>query len=371
MEIKLHEIPIRDVVNGYVDSAENGIVAYGGKLNLRPPYQREFCYDEKKRNAVINSVMKGFPLNVMYWIKKEDGTYEMLDGQQRTVSICQYADSVFSFNQKAFHNLPSDIKDKFLDYKLMIYFCKGTESETLDWFQTINISGEKLTDQELRNAIFTGTWLLDAKRHFSKTGCAGYNLGKDYVSGEPIRQILLETVLKWMIDYKKLSDIESYMSTHQHDANCNELWTYYTTVINWVEMIFPKVRKEMKGLPWGIYWNKYHDKQYDSSVLEKRIKELMADDEVTSKKGIYEYLLSCDFDGYNGEEKFLSLRQFSESQKTTAYNQQNGICAICGKHFEYKDMQGDHKTSWSRGGKTEFANLQMLCYDCNLRKSNH
>lgn len=371
MEIKLHEISIREIINGYVDSAEEGVLAYGKRLNLRPPFQREFCYDDKKRYAVINSVMKGFPLNVMYWIEKDDGTYEMLDGQQRTVSICQYADNVFSFENKAFHNLPSDIRDKFLDYKLLIYFCKGTVSETLDWFQTINTAGDKLTDQELRNALFTGTWLLDAKRHFSKTGCAGYNLGKDYVSGEPIRQTFLETVLKWIVDYQGLSSIKEYMSKHQHDANCNELWMYYTTVINWIKMLFFNVRREMKGLPWGIFWNKYHDKNYDATILEGRIKELMADDEVTSKKGIYEYLLSCDSTGYNGDEKYLSLRAFTDSQKTSAYHKQNGICPLCGKHYDYKDMQGDHKIPWSKGGKTEPNNLQMLCWSCNLKKSCH
>ena len=363
MKIELHEIAIRDIVDGYEDNAENGVVGYKGFLNIRPAYQREFVYDDEKRAAVINSINHQFPLNVMYWIKKENGRFELLDGQQRTLSFCQYYDNVFSFENRMFHNLTKDLQDKFLDYKVMVYFCEGTESEQLEWFKIINIAGEKLTQQELRNAIYTGEWLTDAKRHFSKNGCAGYNMGKDYILGEPIRQDYLEHVLSWIVNRDHLKNIEEYMSLHQHDKNCNDLWLYFTSVINWIQTIFPKVRREMKGLPWGIFYNKYKAKNYDPTTLETKIQELLMDDDVTSKKGIYEFLLSED-------EKFLNIRAFTESQKRTQYTKQKGICPICKKYFTYEQMEGDHITPWSQGGKTEPSNLQMLCKDCNRRKSS-
>ena len=198
MKIELREISVHDVFNGYQNNDENGVVGYGGNLNIRPPYQREFVYDDKKRNAVIETVFKGFPLNVMYWSKNADGTFELLDGQQRTLSLCAYANADYSFNSKYFHNLTETEKNQILDYPLMIYVCTGNDKERLDWFKTINIAGEKLTDQELRNANYTGSWLTDAKRYFSKTNCVAYNLASKYMNGAPIRQDYLETVLRWI-----------------------------------------------------------------------------------------------------------------------------------------------------------------------------
>lgn len=198
MQIELHEIKIRDVVNGYVDSQENGVVGFGGKLNIRPAFQREFVYKEKQRNAVIETVMKGFPLNVMYWVEDENGNYELLDGQQRTISICQYVNGNFSLNSRAFHNLTETEKEQILEYPLMIYICKGNDKEKLDWFRIINIAGVQLKEQELRNAIYIGEWLSDAKRYFSKNGCVAYLLANKYLSGEVNRQDYLETVLSWV-----------------------------------------------------------------------------------------------------------------------------------------------------------------------------
>ena len=214
MEIKLKEIPIREVVKDYINDDENGVVGFGGKLNIRPKYQREFVYNEKQRNEVINSINSDFPLNVMYWIENEDGTYEVLDGQQRTISICEYVDGAYSINSKAFHNLTETEREHILNYKLLVYFCKGNDKEIQDWFKIINIAGEKLTNQELRNAIYTGEWLTDAKRHFSKTLCPAYQIGEKYMSGSTIRQDYLETVLKW-ISAKENKTIEDYMSEHQ------------------------------------------------------------------------------------------------------------------------------------------------------------
>jgi hypothetical protein len=239
----------------------------------------------------------------------------------------------------------------------MIYFCEGTDSEKLDWFRIINIAGEKLFEQELRNAVYTGSWLTDAKRHFSKSGCAAYNLAKDYINGSAIRQDFLETALDWINGGK----IEDYMSKNQHEPNANELWIYFQNVINWIKVIFPEYRKEMKGIAWGKLYNQYGKKKYNSVELEQQIQTLLQDDEITKQSGIYYYLLTKD-------EKHLNLRAFSPNQKRTAYEKQKGICPICKKQFEIDEMEGDHITPWSEGGKTQQDNLQMLCKDCNRRK---
>ncbi|HMN04169.1 MAG TPA: DUF262 domain-containing protein [Flavobacteriales bacterium] len=358
MNIELKHIPIWALVEGYVDNQEAGVVGYGGKLNIRPPFQREFVYNDKQREAVIDTVTRGFPLNTMYWAVTEDG-FEIIDGQQRTVSICQYVAGDFSFNNRFFHNLHQDEKDAILNYELTVYQCQGTDSEKLDWFRTINIAGEKLTDQELRNAVYAGSWTADAKRYFSKTQCAAYKLADKYMNGTPIRQDYLETVIAWMND----GDIEGYMAKHQHDKNANALWLYFQQVINWVKATFPKYRKEMKGIAWGSLYNVHKGDDLDPSTLDEKIAMLMADDDVTKKKGVYEYVLT-------GNEKHLNIRAFTDSQKRTLYERQKGICADCEEHFEIEEMEADHITPWSQGGKTELTNGQMLCKECNRRKSN-
>lgn len=358
MEIELHEVTIREITENYIDNQENGVTGFNGLLNIRPKYQREFVYDEVKRNAVIETINKGFPLNVMYWVKNEDGTFEVLDGQQRTISFCQYVNNDFSLNNKAFHNLTQTEKDKILNYKCMIYFCEGNDLEKLEWFKIINIAGEKLTDQELRNAVYTGNWLTSAKSKFSKTNCAAYNLAKEYVNGNPTRQDYLETALSWINN----GNIEEYMSIHQHDPNANELWIYFLNVIEWVKNTFTKYRSEMKGVNWGELYNQYGTQTFDTIELEKEIKKLMQDDDVTKKKGIYYYVLTR-------KEKYLNIRTFTESQKREVYERQNGICPMCKNHFEFTEMEGDHITPWHVGGKTEINNCQMLCKECNRRKS--
>ena len=283
MKIELHEIPVRDVVNGYIDSAENGVVGYGGKLNIRPAFQREFIYKDKQRDEVIRTINKQFPLNVMYWVKGDNGSYELLDGQQRTISICQYVQGDFSIDHLAFHNLTSTEQAQILDYKLMIYICEGTDKEKLDWFRIINIAGEQLTMQELRNAIYTGEWLTEAKKYFSKNQCPAYQIAGDYLSGSAIRQNYLETALKWIAARDGI-EIEDYMSQHQHDTNCNELWLYFQSVISWVKATFPNFRKKlMSGLDWGIYYNKYGAAPHDPKAYEKRIVELLDDEDVSRK----------------------------------------------------------------------------------------
>ena len=376
MTIQLVHIKVRDLFNGYQDNGLNGVVAYGGKLDVRPAYQREFVYKPEQREAVIDTVSKGYPLNVMYWADQGGGRYELIDGQQRTLSICTFLNNDFSCNglfgfsrPLQFGSLPSDLQDKLLDYELTVYICDGNPSEKLEWFKTINIAGEELTDQELRNAVYAGSWVSDAKRYFSKTGCAAYGLGSKYLKGTAIRQDYLETVIYWYGDQAmpKL-DIEECMMKHQHEPKAQDLWDYFQRVIEWVETLFPTYRKEMKGLLWGIYYNRYHQYKYDPQALEKEVSRLMADDDVTKKNGIYQYVLEKAIG--NDDPSVLSIRAFTDSQKRTAYEQQGGVCPHCGKKYEYEEMEGDHITPWSKGGKTELANLQMLCQACNRRKSN-
>jgi hypothetical protein len=358
MEIKPKEITVEKLFKGFEDSDEEGVVAYGGELDIRPPYQREFIYKDKQRDAVIDSVRKDFPLNVMYWAVREDGHYEVIDGQQRTLSICQYVNGDFSIKGLAFHNLQDDQQQQILHYKLMVYFCSGTDSEKLDWFRTINIAGEEHTDQELRNAVYAGPWTASAKPYFSKTNCPAYQIGGDYVRGVAIRQELLETAIDWHSQGK----IEEYMSKHQHDKNATPLWQYFQRVIGWVKATFPNYRREMKGVDWGILYNQFKDKSFDTDKLEKRVARLMQDDDVERKSGIYPYVLDED-------ESHLNIRAFSDNMKREAYEKQKGICRKCKKHFDLSEMEGDHIKPWHEGGKTNAKNCQMLCKDDNRRKS--
>jgi hypothetical protein len=364
MKIELNEVAVRDVFLSYRDNAEEGVIGYGGRLDIRPKYQREFVYDAKKREAVIETVRKAFPLNVMYWVVADDGNFEVLDGQQRTLSLCQYINGDFSVmvdgHPMAFHNLKKVEQEAILDYKLMVYFCSGTDKEKLDWFRIINIAGEKLTDQELRNAVYTGSWLSHAKSIFSKTNCPAYLLAAKYVDGSPIRQQYLQTAISWKSD----GNIDEYMSKHQHDSDADELWIYFQEVIHWVSATFTAYRSEMKGIQWGPLFDAYSEKDLDSEELEIAIRTLLMDDDVTNKKGVYAYVLS-------GDERNLAVRAFSQGQRREAFERQNGICVVCGEAFDISMMDADHITPWSKGGKTNAANCQMLCLEDNRRKGSN
>ncbi|SUX12341.1 HNH endonuclease family protein [Campylobacter upsaliensis] len=390
MQIDKTEIKIKELIAGYTrDEESSQIVAYAdssgvARLNIRPKYQREFVYKEAQRNAVIDTILKGFPLNIMYWVKNVDSSaeceYEVLDGQQRTISICEYVKGSFSiqWNDKSqyFHTLSKDLQEKFLDYKLNVYVCQGSESEKLEWFKTINIAGETLTSQELRNAVYASVWLSDAKRRFSKPNGLAVLKGAKYLNGSALRQEFLESAIAWKVDSRKDEKICEYMAKNAKDSkNADELWEYFAKVIDWVEMKFEKYRKEMKGLEWGLFYNTYKDKPLDAKELESKIIELMQDDEVGSKKGVYPYLLS-------GDEKHLSLRAFSDSVKRAVYEKQGGVCANSDGHIkgvkcphenerlELEQMEADHILAWSKGGKTEKENCQMLCVKCNRAKSD-
>jgi hypothetical protein len=371
VKITHKQIKIRDLYAGFKDSGDAGVVGFGGRLNIRPAYQREFVYKDEQRNKVIDTVRKGYPLNVMYWARNPDPAdpaddllagFEVLDGQQRTLSVCKYVSGDFSINEQYFHNLTQDQQDQILDYELTVYVCEGPESEKLEWFRTINIAGEKLTEQELLNAVYTGPWLTSAKTYFSKPNCPAYQLGSDYLTGSPIRQELLELALTWL----SKGVPASYMSAHQHDKMAVELWNYFSSVINWVKATFPQLRKEMKSVDWGPLYDAHKDEDLDPAALEARIQELMLDEDVTRKAGIYPYVL-------NGKERSLSLRAFPEKVKRESYTKQAGICAdgACPEKtriFKFDEMEADHIDPWHAGGKSVLSNCRMLCKACNRRK---
>lgn len=372
MKIEQKQIAIRDLVAGYEDRDEAGVVGFGGLLDIRPPYQREFVYKDEQRDKVIETVRKGYPLNVMYWAAKGPGSisepqFEVLDGQQRTLSICKYISGDFSIEAKYFHNLTLDQQNQILDYELTVYVCEGPESEKLDWFRTINIAGAKLTDQELLNAVYTGPWLADAKRRFSKNKCSAVLLAVDYVDGVAIRQEILEIALKWIsLDKADEDKVAAYMAEHQKDPTAIELWNHFNSVINWVQATFPVTRKEMKFVNWGELYRVHKADKLDPKALEAQVEELMLDDEVTKKVGIYYYVL-------NRNERYLSLRAFTEKVKREAYTKQKGICANkrcpdAGRVFKLDEMEADHIDPWHSGGKSILANCQMLCKACNRRK---
>lgn len=364
------KISVRDLVDGYVDSGNDGVVGFGGKLDIRPPYQREFIYKDAQRDAVIYTVANDFPLNVMYWAVRDDGNFEIIDGQQRTISICQFVQGDFSVKgifshpqSRGFHNLPDDEQNRILDYKLTVYQCSGTDSEKLQWFKTINIAGEELTPQELRNAVYAGAWVTDAKRYFSKHGCVAHGLGGRYLNGKAIRQEYLETVIKWISG----NQTEKHMAAHQHETSATELWNYFEAVIAWVKKVFPTYYKEMSGLPWGEFYNTHKDRKFDDADFTKRVEKLRMNEDAKNS-GIYAYLLT-------EEAKHLNVRNFDNKLKQKIYNKQKGICANkkCeqrGKKLSIAEMEADHIIPWSENGPTNEENCQMLCRQCNREKGD-
>ncbi len=358
MNIIPKEITIKNLFEGYEDNDEEGVIAYEGKLDIRPPYQREFVYNVKQRDAVIDTVMKGHPLNSIYWSVNENNEFEVIDGQQRIISICQYCNGDFSFKGKYFHSLKEDEIEKINNYKLNVYFCSGTDSEKLAWFETINIAGAVLSPQELKNAIYCGKWVTDAKRYFSKKNCVAYNLGSYYLKGDVIRQEYLETAIKWMSNNK----INEYMSKHQHDESAEELWEYFTKVVSWIEQNFITRRPFMKGIEWGFLYNEFKSNSYDPKKIEKAITELIKFEDDIKLKGIYEFILK-------GEAKYLSVRKFPDNIKMKVYEKQDCKCYVCNENFDISEMEADHKKAWFDGGKTTEDNCQMLCRPHHYEKT--
>ena len=370
MTIKQIEVTVGDIARGYINSEEQGVRGYGGQLDIRPPYQREFIYNENEQQAVISTVLKGYPLNVMYWVRRSEDAecpYEVMDGQQRTLSLCEYVDGKFAYDFKNFFNQPADIQKLILDYPLTIYLCEGEPSEKLEWFKTINIAGKPLNEQEINNAVYAGPFVTDAKRHFSKSNCGASRLGKDLVNGRPLRQELLKKALEWMAEHEtregKPQSVVGYMAEHQHDPNANNLWTYFQNVLNWTITNFDlkRFKKIMKGLNWALYYDKYHSTTLDTADLASRISKLILDSDVQKQMGIIPYVLT-------GDERHLDLRGFPEDIKLAVWEKQHHICPSCQKEFDYEFMEGDHITPWREGGRTVIENCQMLCRECNRRK---
>lgn len=363
MNIEPTEVKIADLTTDYKDDGEEGVRGFRGLLNIRPAFQREFVYEPKERNAVIDTVRRGYPLNTMYWAVAGDG-YELMDGQQRTISICQYVQGDFSVDfdgaPKFFDNLSPEKQRQILEYPLQVYVCDGSADDKLEWFKIINIAGKALFPQELRNAIYTGPWLADAKRWFSRNQGPAYQIGDRYIRGRVNRQDFLERALEWISG----DHPEDYMSAHQHDDDASELWEYFVAVINWIERVFPHYRSPMLGLDWGRFYNEHRNDELDPTALEARVAELMIDPEVTSRAGIYEYLLT-------GDERTLNLRTFEEADRIAKFEMQGGICPMCGpeKKYSIEQMEADHIIPWHQGGKTELTNCAMLCKMHNRTKS--
>lgn len=370
LKIEEKKVTVKEITDGYVNNDEQGIRGYNGLLDIRPPYQREFIYNEDEQRAVITTVLNNYPLNIMYWVKRSDDAecpYEVMDGQQRTLSLCQYVTGKFAYDFKNFFNQPADIQKQILDYQLTIYVCEGEESEKLEWFKTINIAGKPLNEQEIRNAVYAGPFVSDAKKHFSKTNCGAYRLGRDLVNGSPIRQDFFKKALEWMADHEtrngKPQTAVNYMSQHQHDINAMPLWGYFQSVLRWAMDTFSmkKFKRIMKGLDWAKFYDEYHEKPLDIKAMEKQIIDLVGDDEIQRQQGIIPYVLTCD-------EHYLDLRAFPDKIKLAVWERQNHKCAICGKEFDFQFMEGDHITPWRDGGRTTTENCHMLCRECNRRK---
>lgn len=385
MYIERLDFRIRDIYKGFNDDGEGGVTALSGCLDVRPPFQREFIYDDAQQRRVIDTILHEYPLNVFYYgTTGITGRYQLIEGQQRTMSFCKFIKGDFSipYNgaEMTFSGLPLDIQERILNYELLIYKCDGTDSEKLAWFETINIASEPLTSQELRNAVYTGTWLNDAKKYFSRTNCPAIQLGGNYIKGQPLRQEILEDVLQWVSNAQGIK-ITDYMDRHKNDTSATELWEYYNNVIKWVRSTFGDGFKDMRNVKWGILYNRYHEQHYvdemgnimctvdgvellhPKKALLEEVQRLQDDDEVTSRQGIYEYILS-------GDERKLSIRKFPDKIKAKKYRQQGNKCADCQRVFPYEDLVADHITPWSKGGKTVEGNCQLLCVECNSRKSN-
>lgn len=387
MEIKRVSIKIVDLCDGYKNDSEEdierGVYAYHGKLCVRPAFQRMFVYDKKQENAVIDTALKGFPLNIMYWVDNGDGTYDCLDGQQRTISLCNFVDGISSFqapwlkdNARIYiHTLKRidpDLYAKFMNYELEVYICRGTKAEQMEWFKTINIAGEELYPQELRNASYVSKWLTDAKRYFSKANasstakCPAERLGGQYTNKNANRQEILEQVISWRIGSKEDVDICNYMEAHINDKDASDLWNYFNNVINWITTVFYETYdKGMATVNWGKLYNDYHTEDFDADEISEKFNELMmykATKELDiSVAKICEYCITRD-------ETLLKHREFNEAQKTTMYNQQRGICPDCGKHYLKAEMHAHHIVPWYNGGVTELANGVMLCEECHRQR---
>ncbi len=389
METRLvTDITIEELCKGFVynELEGKGLFGLSGKLTIQPEYQRNYIYAEEKKDvAVIQSLLLGYPLGLIYFNETEDGNWEVLDGQQRITSIGRYLTGKFAIENNSekpqyFSSLPKDKQKLILETKLLIYICKGSESEIKEWFKTINIAGIPLNAQELRNAIYSGTFTTLAKAEFSNSQNSNVLKWSTYIKGEVKRQDFLERALDWLSSSQGIS-IEDYMSKHRIDTDIRELKSYFTSVIDWINSVFTMVEKEMKGLEWGRLYETYHHQPYNPNEIEQDVQTLYADDCVKNKKGIFEYVL-----GGKVDSRLLAVRVFDEATKKKVYAEQTkkakekGIsnCPLCAignnsnknKIWTLKEMDADHVTAWSKGGATNLTNCEMLCSTHNRAKGN-
>ena len=378
------DITINDICNGFTYNELEGKGLYGlsGKLTIQPEYQRNYIYADGIRDvAVIESILKGYPLGILYFVKTGEDTFEVLDGQQRITSFGRYVIGKFAVKidgmENYFSGLNEDLQQKILDTKLLIYECEGTETEIKEWFKTINIAGIPLNEQELLNAIYSGKFVTEAKREFSNSQNSNVQKWKAYVKGDVKRQDFLSCALDWVSKGEK----EKYMSEHRNSDNINELKTYFTTVIDWISGVFKSVEKEMCGLKWGELYEKYGKHPYNPDEVDKKLKELYADGSVKKRSGIFEYILGGCID-----TKLLEIRVFEDRDKRIVYENQTKLanenqlsnCPLCAisdnvnktRIWKLSEMDADHVTAWSKGGATDISNCQMLCITHNRAKGN-
>jgi len=386
METSLRtDITVRDICEGFVynELEGKGLFGLSGKLTIQPEYQRNYIYaDGKKDVAVIDSLLKGYPLGLIYFVKVSEDKFEILDGQQRITSFGRYVTNKFAYKdengmEQYFDGIAADKKTKILDAKLTIYECEGEESEIKNWFRTINIAGVPLNDQELNNAIFSGPFVTLAKAEFSNSQNANIQKWSAYIKGSVNRQAFLEMALDWV----SKGDIVVYMSSHRYDKNINELKTYFTSVIDWVSAVFNDVEDEMCGLEWGRFYEEYHRQPYNPQKVSEEVQKLYADPYVKSRKGVFEYILGGMID-----TKLLDVRVFDDATKISIYKLQTQEAEIKGvsncphcvlghdanknKIWKLAEMDADHVSAWSKGGATDSKNCEMLCKTHNRAKGN-
>lgn len=387
MKTTLHtDWTVADVCKGFIyDKNENkGLFGLGGKLIIQPEYQRNYIYgDGKKDVAVVESLLKEYPLGLIYFVLNKDGMYEVLDGQQRITSFARFVNNSWRFavnwkgKQRYMDSLDSDEQDRIRNAKLTIYVCEGEPSEIQEWFETINIAGVPLVKQELRNASYHGPFVTKARAAFSNTSNANMNRWQTYVSGDPKRQAILETVLDWVSG----GNIDGYMALHRNDTNIDELKNHFDTVIDWIDSVFDYTGSEMCGRDWGRLYRDYHTNAYSKDAVTARVDVLLADPQVTDRKGIFEYIL-----GGEKNTSLLNIRVFDEKTKKVVYEKQTKAakakdksnCPLCAighdsnkkRIYKLTEMDADHVTAWSKGGATDVSNCQMLCKTHNRAKGN-
>jgi len=380
------DLTIRDICEGftYNELEGKGLFGLNGKLTIQPEYQRNYIYaDGKKDVAVIDSILKGYPIGVLYFNKVGTDRYEVLDGQQRITSFGRFVTNKFAVPvnglPRNFDGLAEDLRNKILGTKLLVYICEGEESEIREWFQTINIAGVPLNRQELLNAVFSGPFVTEAKREFSNSQNANIQKWSSFIRGKVNRQEYLHTALEWVA--KGEENISDYMSHHRYDTHITELKNYFNSVIDWIDSVFPVIEDEMQGLPWGEFYETYHNTPYDKDEVAQKQRELYADPFVKSRKGVFEYILGgCQL------PRLLEIRCFEDSVKKAVYAQQTQAaqakgesnCPLCAlgmdnnrtRIWKLAEMDADHVTAWSKGGATDISNCQMLCQTHNRAKGN-